>query len=93
MRDVLVDWDVVHPRAPHEVGQVGWGVYDRGTGVSQTSSHLAFLLSVYRVSEPNGKATSRLQIRKPALCLSLVPGSACSHWYLKAQHRPGTSRC
>lgn len=29
MRDVLIDWDVVHPRAPHEVGQVGWGVCDR----------------------------------------------------------------
>lgn len=38
MRDVLVDWDVVHPRAPHEVGQVGRGVCDRGTGGSQTSS-------------------------------------------------------
>lgn len=41
MRDVLVDWDVVHPRAPHEVGQVGWGV---SRGLPTTRSGIMFVL-------------------------------------------------
>lgn len=41
MRDVPVDWDVVHPRAPHEVGQVGWGV---SRGLPTTRSGIMFML-------------------------------------------------
>lgn len=41
MRDVLIDWDVVHPRAPHEVGQVGWGV---SRGLPTTRSGIMFVL-------------------------------------------------
>ena len=82
MCDVLIDRDIVHPRAPHKVGQTGCRVWGREDSDKLHLPRLYPTAAEGRCS--NSEAWSRRQVRRPAPSLRLEPG----HWYPKTQHRP-----